>query len=291
MANRMIDAISRMIRRNHRQSIQFVALFIPIFLLIQTITTGLYGDQMHRSTTHSSFNKVSHRFQIQITGCPNVLPTDRELGYFSHTLFSYLNKALTPQQLQISSIDIDKSKTRLSGGNSNTKFTVISESSAKRRKGEMVYQEGIIEENKSSDEDRLLSRQVGSSANKLFIEIIVNGRDYTMLPGRFESSVKLAINIGHKKLIEEVVSPAAAEEYFKGISWIGAVIIRPSARNQNVENGRNNKNPDRSDPTTSFDGSIQLSGRTGRQQPTSGECGKRGASGNTGGELCGCLKP
>lgn len=51
-----------------------------------------------------------------------------------------------------------------------------------------------------------------------------------------------------------MVSPAAAEEYFKGISWIGAVIIRPSARNQNVENGRNDKNPDRSDPTTSFDG-------------------------------------
>ena len=256
---------------NPRHLIQFLALYIPVFFFVHTNTAGFSGgNQFHRSAT-VDYLEVTERFQVTLTGVPGRKPENVERRYLEHVLFSYLNIALTTRKYQISSVEIDVDQTILKDISSQSAFTVISSTSsivsANRRKGEMIDPQENVEDLSESDQERELQQEgKGSSANKLFVEVVVNGRDYSMVEGRFKKGVKSAINLGHKGIIEMLVAPAQAEEYFKGVNWVGAVII-PSgmSRVQNVQEDE----PSREDPATLFDESDEGETREGSIGTTS----------------------
>ena len=247
---------------SRRKFLQCIALYVPVFFLVYTATNNRNPNQLHRSTA-SSYVEANERFQLTLTGIEARKPNLAEIRYLEHTLFTYLNKALTPRKLQISLIEIDIDKTILKDISSQSAFTVVSTTTASvsmnRRKDEMFGPQDLGESD-YKERELLQQSQKGSSANKLFVEVVATGRDYSMLEGRFKNSVKMAINVGHKGLIEMLVSPAQSEEYFKGVSWIGAVIIPSTAaasRGQNVNKHDDTDESAQRDPADLFNMGIQ----------------------------------
>ena len=244
---------------SRRQVLQFLALYIPVFFFVHTNTVDFYisPNQFHRSAA-STYVEASERYQLTLTGVLAREPNIVEIRYLEHTLFAYLNDVLTPKKLQISSVEIDVGETKFKDTSSQLAFTVVSSTTAaasmNRRKEDIADPQDLSE---SDDKERELlhQQQKGSSANKLFVEVVVSGRDYSMLEGRFKTSIKVAINVGHKGLLKMLVAPAQAEEYFKGVSWIGAIIIphKGSASNVKEIDGYDNKEePAQKDPSDLF---------------------------------------
>lgn len=242
-------------RRSRSQILEFLSIFILIFFIVHTSTIyGVNFDQRHRSIATEYITETA-RLQLTLKGTPNALPTNREKIFLEHVLFGYLNRALTPLSLQIQLVEIDDSRTRVTDGSSS--FTVISHTSdTGRRKGKMVDYQEEIEEDNSSDEEagrELVSPgEACTLANKLFVEVEVSGRDYTMLQGQFKYRVKQAINSGNlrqRQLIELLVAPVEAEEYFREVCSIMAVIIPHGATSRNHVSDE----PDRQDPAELFE--------------------------------------
>jgi len=215
-------------RHQYRQIFQFVSLFIPVFFLVNTFTTGhIYSGQQLRRETTSSFIKASERIQITLTGTLPRFPTDKEYTALEHALFDYLNATLTPTQrrIQISSVDIDTPKTKRKDGSSTEAFTVIAHTSPIRKdKALQKMQESIADEEKRA----LNVNAAGSSANQLIVEAVVNGQDYSMLSLHFLSGVNGAINVGRKIIIAALAEPVQSLEYYKGVTWIGVTAVIPA---------------------------------------------------------------
>lgn len=127
-------------------------------------------------------------------------------------------------------------------------------------------QDNVDDLSESNQERGLQQEENDFSANKLFVEVKVIGRDYSMVEGRFKDGVKSAINLGHRDIIEMLVAPAQAEKYFKGVKWVGALII-PSgmSRAQNLEVDE----PSREDPATLFDKNDEGETEQGSETATS----------------------
>jgi hypothetical protein len=256
---------------NPRHVIQFLALYIPVFFLVHTNTADFSdGNQFHRSAA-IDYLEVTERFQVTLKGVPGRNPESIENRYLEHVLFSYLNIALTTRKFQISSVEIDADQTILKDFSSQSAFTVISSTasivSANRRKGEMIDPQDNVDDLSESNQERGLQQEENDfSANKLFVEVKVIGRDYSMVEGRFKDGVKSAINLGHRDIIEMLVAPAQAEKYFKGVKWVGALII-PSgmSRAQNLEVDE----PSREDPATLFDKNDEGETEQGSETATS----------------------
>jgi hypothetical protein len=256
---------------NPRHVIQFLALYIPVFFLVHTNTADFSdGNQFHRSAA-IDYLEVTERFQVTLKGVPGRKPESIENRYLEHVLFSYLNIALTTRKFQISSVEIDADQTILKDFSSQSAFTVISSTasivSANRRKGEMIDPQDNVDDLSESNQERGLQQEENDfSANKLFVEVKVIGRDYSMVEGRFKDGVKSAINLGHRDIIEMLVAPAQAEKYFKGVKWVGALII-PSgmSRAQNLEVDE----PSREDPATLFDKNDEGETEKGSETATS----------------------
>ena len=256
---------------NPRHVIQFLALYIPVFFLVHTNTADFSdGNQFHRSAA-IDYLEVTERFQVTLKGVPGRKPESIENRYLEHVLFSYLNIALTTRKFQISSVEIDADQTILKDFSSQSAFTVISSTasivSANRRKGEMIDPQDNVDDLSESNQERGLQQEENDfSANKLFVEVKVIGRDYSMVEGRFKDGVKSAINLGHRDIIEMLVAPAQAEKYFKGVKWVGALII-PSgmSRAQNLEVDE----PSREDPATIFDKNDEGETEQGSETATS----------------------
>lgn len=256
---------------NPRHVIQFLALYIPVFFLVHTNTADFSdGNQFHRSAA-IDYLEVTERFQVTLKGVPGRKPESIENRYLEHVLFSYLNIALTTRKFQISSVEIDADQTILKDFSSQSAFTVISSTasivSANRRKGEMIDPQDNVDDLSESNQERGLQQEENDfSANKLFVEVKVIGRDYSMVEGRFKDGVKSAINLGHRDIIEMLVAPAQAEKYFKGVKWVGALII-PSgmSRAQNLEVDE----PSREDPATLFDKNDEGETEQGSETATS----------------------
>ena len=253
---------------NPRHVIQFLALYIPVFFLVHTNTADFSnGNQFHRSAA-IDYLEVTERFQVTLKGVPGRKPESIENRYLEHVLFSYLNIALTTRKFQISSVEIDADQTILKDLSSQSAFTVISSTasivSANRRKGEMIDPQDNVKDLSESNQERGLQQEgKDSSANKLFVEVKVIGRDYSMVEGRFKDGVKSAINLGHKDIIEMLVAPAQAEKYFKGVKWVGALIIPSGMSRVQVDE------PSRGDPATLFDKSDEGETEQGSETATS----------------------
>jgi len=152
-------------------------------------------------------------------------------------LFAYLNKALTPRKIQISSVSIDTSKTQVEDGSSARAFTVLSPGRATEEniedndrnartatKPDPETGDPLNNGRNHKEPNRALAEQ-GSSANRLIIEAIIRGRDLSLVAGAFQDDIKGAINIGFREIIDQLTNPADAEEFFSGVSWIGVTTI------------------------------------------------------------------
>lgn len=202
---------------NMKQFLQFISLFVPIFLF----TDSYLSPTSHRFLA-ADYIEAVQPYKITIVGVNPEKPTKDELSYLDQTLFRFLNDALNGRKIQISKISLDANKVNLEVLDDSTKFTVLTAAQMQRRKGEALQdlENAMMEE--IGEGGRKL---VGSSKNRLTLEVTIEGRDYSNEPGRFQSSVKHAINIGRKGLMQELMLTASSPDYFKHITWIDAMPI------------------------------------------------------------------
>ena len=238
--------------RRYRNAIEFFILFLPIVFLVHNGKSTLNFDQSRRSASNG-YIQDSARIQITLKGTRSVLPTKIEQRFLEHVLFGYLNKALTPLSLQIQVVEIDDSRTRVKDGQAASSFTVISHTSVADRKNEEEadMNGAVIERELQSPNEAC------TNTNKLFLEVTVSGRDYSMLQGNFKTRVEQAINAGNTRsrvLIELFVAPAEAEEYFRDVCSITAVVIPNLSRHHDATKGEEitKTHPDRRDPAELF---------------------------------------
>ena len=225
--------------------LQFISLFVPIFLF----TESYLSPTSHRLLA-TDYLEASQPFKITIVGVNPEKPTKSELSYLDQTLFRFLNDALNGRKIQISKISLDANKVKLEVLDDSTKFTVLTAAQMQRRKGEALQDlENAVMEEDREDERKL----VGSSKNRLTLEVTIEGRDYSNVQGRFRSSVKNAINIGRKGLVQELVLPASSPDYFKHISWIDAMPIDMEVdEGRSFEDTKNDNEAEQRDPADLF---------------------------------------
>ena len=226
--------------------LQFISLFVPIFLF----TESYLSPTSHRLLLATDYLEASQPFKITIVGVNPEKPTKSELSYLDQTLFRFLNDALNGRKMQISKISLDANNVKLEVLDDSTKFTVLTAAQMQRRKGEALQDlENAVMEEDREDERKL----VGSSKNRLTLEVTIEGRDYSNVQGRFRSSVKNAINIGRKGLVQELVLPASSPDYFKHISWIDAMPIDMEVdEGRSFEDTNNDNEAEQRDPADLF---------------------------------------
>ena len=229
-----------------KQFLQFISLFLPIFLF----TESYLSPTSHRLLASTDYLEASQPFKITIVGVNPEKPTKSELSYLDQTLFRFLNDALNGRKIQISKISLDANKVKLEVLDDSTKFTVLTAAQMQRRKGEALQdlENAVFEE--EGEEKRKL---VGSSKNRLTLEVTIEGRDYSNVQGRFRSSVKNAINIGRKGLVQEFVLAASSPDYFEHISWIDAMPIDMEVdEGRSFEDTKNDYEAEQRDPADLF---------------------------------------
>lgn len=228
-----------------KQFLQFISLFVPIFLF----TDSYLSPTSHRLLA-TDYIEAVQPYKITIVGVNPEKPKKSELSYLDQTLFRFLNDALNGRKIQISKISLDANKVNLEVLDDSTKFTVLTAAQMQRRKGEALQDLENAEFEEEGEEKRKL---VGSSKNRLTLEVTIEGRDYSNVQGRFRSSVKNAINIGRKGLVQEFVLAASSPDYFKHISWIDAMPIDMEVdEGRTFEGTKNDNDAEQRDPADLF---------------------------------------